>query len=812
MGCFRKSAYCCSSALVANFLIVGVCLGQGFLIAPDRRLPRPTTRPQPQAASYTIDEIAIQARIVDQVAQVQVSQSFKNHGSRQLECQFVFPLPHDGAVESLTLMVDGKELPGRILPAKDARARYEAIVRSTRDPALLEWMGHGMYQTSVFPVPPGGSRTVSLKYNQLLRKNQGVTDFLFPLSTAQYTTGAVKKISMNVSLESTLPIKNIYCPTHEVKIKQSGKRNATVSMSHTNVIPNSDFRLIFDANPRKLGTRVLSFRPEADEDGYFLLLTTPQLEDQAEPLPKSVVFVVDKSGSMTGEKIQQAKSALKFVLNNLREGDLFNVVVYDSQVTSFRPKLQVFNDKNRQAAVGFVEGIYAGGGTNIHDAVTGALKQLKQSERPNYLIFLTDGLPTAGETNEAKIAAAARKSNSNRVRILTFGVGYDVNSRLLDRLARDNSGASEYVRPDEDIETYVSRVYRRVQAPVLSNVKLNFEFDQLKTEDGKPVNRIYPRGEFDLFAGEQLVVVGRYRKHGNVKVSITGSVGEKETSFDFPAELVAASADQSYGFVEKLWVVRRIGEIIDEIDLNGKNAELVQELVQLSTKHGILTPYTSFLADETVMPTEVADSDGFRRNALQATDRLEELSVTSGRRGVDQRALKQQFKNAPTADSAGLGGFGRAAGEASPGFSRVRSPGRTQSAPASGGSLGFGVGGGRSATPTARPALANQPAGAEAAEEAEAEDASGIDNAAAPVVRRIGRQTIYKRGKLLVTPETANVDLAKDKQKIVEIERYSAAYFKLVAANDKQQNELLSSQRDDEELLVRIRGQLYLIK
>src|SRR6185312_7385241 len=306
-------------------------------------------------------------------------------------------------------------------------------------------------------------------------------------------------------------------------------------------------------------------------DGYFLLLTSPEIKrDPAERPKKTVLFVVDRSGSMSGVKIEQAKGALKFVLNNLREGDLFNVIAYDSAVESFRPELQKFDDETRKAALGFVEGLYAGGSTNIDGALTTALSQLQDSARPNYVLFMTDGLPTAGERNEMKIVANSETNNRVRARIAAFGVGYDVNSRLLDKLARQNSGQSEYVRPDENIEERVSRLYNKIEAPVMTDVAIKFAIDELPTEAGEPVNRLYPKKVFDLFEGDQLVLVGRYKRPGAAKVTVAGNVGGKRQSFDFPAELTAQSKDETFAFVEKLWALRRVGEVIDELDLKGQ--------------------------------------------------------------------------------------------------------------------------------------------------------------------------------------------------------------------------------------------------
>jgi Ca-activated chloride channel family protein len=647
----------CFMALAVPFLTSTTASGQGLLVNVEMdmrmRLPRPIIGPHPvppHQDTYKIKELDVHVQLKEQVARVQVSQSFVNTGSRQMEVSFVFPLPYEGAIEQLTLLVDGKEFPARLMEKDKARKIYEEIVRKNRDPALLEWLGTGMFQTSVFPVPPGAERKVTLRYSQLCRFDRGMTEFLFPLATAKYTSHPVEKVNIQVAIESSSDIKSIYSPTHSIDFKRE-QGHATATYKVENQVPNSDFRLFYDVGQGKLSTRVLSYRPDPKQDGYFLLLASPEMPAKADQQPaKTVVFVVDRSGSMSGTKIDQAKEALKFVLNNLREGDLFNVIAYDDRVESFRPELQRFNNETRQQALGFVNGIYAGGSTNIDGALSLALGQLKDSQRPNYVLFLTDGLPTAGETNEMKIVANAKSHNQVRARIVAFGVGYDVNSRLLDKMVRENFGQSEYVRPNENIEQRVSALFNKIESPVMTDVALKFSLDQVRTEDGAPVNRTYPKDAYDLFAGDQLVVLGRYRQAGAAKVTVTGNVGGKSQGFDFPAELVAESKDETHAFIEKLWAVRRVGEIIDQLDLKGQNSELVKELVELSTRHGILTPYTSFLADET---TKLGDLSS---NARETDRRLKLLEQADGVAGFSQRKEKAAFQSAAQAPMAGAGG------------------------------------------------------------------------------------------------------------------------------------------------------------
>ena len=748
--------------------------------------PRPPVPPPEPPASYKIKELALQARIVDQVARVQVSQSFVNTGSRQMEVSFVFPLPYDGAVDQLTFMVDGKEFPAKLLPAAEARSIYEGYVRRNQDPALLEWIGTGMFKTSVFPVPPGAERKVNLRYNQLLRKNRQVTDFLFPLSTAKYTSAPVERVLIEASIESAIAIKSVYSPTHTIDVKRSDDRHATVRFELQNQVPASDFRLFYDVAKGEVGASVLSYRPGTDDDGYFLLLASPQIKaDTAERPAKTTIFVVDRSGSMSGKKIEQAKEALKFVLNNLRQGDTFNIIAYDSSVESFRPELQKYDEETRKAALGFIEGIYAGGSTNIDGALTTALEMIQDASRPSYVIFLTDGLPTAGETNEAKIVDRARQRNKYRTRVVNLGVGYDVNSRLLDRLSRANYGQSEFVRPDEDLETHVSRLHNRISAPVMTEVKVEVDVEKSKVEQGPTINRVYPREVYDLFEGEQLVLVGRYKLPGNAKVVVQGKVGEKQNKFDFPAELTERSKDESYSFVEKLWAMRRIGEIIDELDLKGKNDELIQELVALSTKHGILTPYTSFLADENPPPQLAGGATFGLERARQALRRLDEAE---GRAGFAQRAEKKYLQEALIAPQ-------------SSGFAMPAAPAMDAAG------YGGGMGGlaGRPAAAASAPAGMGGPA-------VRYRDVESDREVTVQSVQIVGNETLYKRGNQWFAASAKDVDLERDAAKVKTVERFSDEYFKLVAANTAAENTVLSRQQAGEELVIKLRGQLYRIR
>lgn len=769
---------------------VPLAIGQGVLIDESGgssgrfSLPRPRpTRPTPPTSSYAITELSVNAAINNQIAVTQVTQVFKNTGSTQLEARFVFPLPYEGAIDQMTFMVDGKEFEAKLLPADEAKRIYQGYLQRNQDPALLQWIGTGMFQTSVFPIPAGATRTVTLRYSQLLRRDGTMTDYLFPLSTARYTSTPIEKLSFRVSVSDREEIKNVYSPTHQVEIQRDDAKNVTLTSIQSNAVPSTDFRVVYDSAPGVLSANLMSAWPADEEQGYFVLLASPAFDVAAvPPQQKMVLFVVDQSGSMSGEKIAQAREAAKFVLQNLRPEDMFNIVSYHGSVNVMAPEMLRFGDESRSQALGFINGINAGGMTNIDEAMKKALTQMTDTTLPSYVVFLSDGVPTAGEQNEMKIAANCRQWNAVRARIISFGVGYDVNSRLLDRISRDNRGQTEYVLPNENLEASVARLYSKIAAPVITNMTIGYEMDGVNVEDGPAVNRLYPQEHSELYAGSQLMLVGRYRQGGPTKVRIKGTVGDQVQEFVFDLELAKRGETQKYPFVSKLWAMRRIGELIDQIDLDGKHDELVKELVQLSLKHGIVTPYTAYLADENSF--QLAD---INRQRTTASESLSQLDAESGAQGFGGRSFKQSNKLADNLQGLEMRNseqsFGGAAGS---------------------GLSGLGGLSGRGGAPSAQGG--NNPI-----------QTAGSGNPAAgrpgtTGLRQVGPWTFYKRGSLLFAENAVDVDLEKNTPPIQVIKRFSDDWFALAAANTESENLILAEQAEDEELVVRLRNVVYRIQ
>jgi Ca-activated chloride channel homolog len=622
-----------------------LAFAQGMMIPEERRVR--------VSGSYNIKNVTINATVKDQVAEVQLSQVFHNPGSGQLNVSYLFPIPPDAVLSQFTLLVDGKEFPAKLYPKEEADRIYESIVRSNRDPALLEYVGYGALQTQVFPLPPGAERKVTLRYTMLCRRDHDLTEFLFPLAPGKLSSKPIEKLELTMRLENTGRIKSVFSPNYSAAIDRPTDNSAIVRFTQDNIEPADDFRILWTLNEKPIGATVLSYKPNDKDDGFFLLLAAPEVKASTEKITnKTVIFILDKSGSMAGTKIEQARNALKFVLNNLRDGDTFNIVAYDDKVETFKPELQKCDNQTRAEALRFIDSIRDGGSTNIDGALKRAFSLIQDTGRPSYLIFLTDGLPTAGEKREAAIAQNAKDANKSHVRLFAFGVGFDVNARLLDRLSTENSGTSEYVKPNQDIEASVAKFYGRMTAPVMTDIHL-----ALAKID---VNRLYPQILPDLFAGGQIIAVGRYRNAGATTIHLNGKIGDQAQTFEFPATLAGPNSDETYAFVEKLWATRRVGDIINELDLKGKNQELLDELVRLSTKHGILTPYTAFLADErTVLSAAPANRARAADAFFNKADGLSQ--ATSGQAGVELRLAKKELQEQKQ-NLGGVQGYKDAAG------------------------------------------------------------------------------------------------------------------------------------------------------
>ena len=555
------------------------------IIKPPRPWPRPI--PHPVFAPLELRSQKVDVKIENQVAHTTVEQVFYNPNPRRQEGTFLFPVPKGAAIEKFQMEINGKLQKAELLDAKKARKIYTDIVRSMKDPALLEFVEQDLFKVRIFPFDAHGTKRIKLTYNQVLKNDAGLVGYTFPLSTAKYSAKPIQNLSINVELVSKVPVKAIYSPTHDVEVKRTGSKKAVIGFEGKGVRPNSNFTLYYSPKQKDINVNIIAHREGGE--GYFLMLAAPGVDAaKGKVTEKDIAFVIDTSGSMAGNKLEQAKKAFQFCVANLNDGDRFEVVRFSTETESLFGGLKKASSGNRKQALDFIRDLKPIGGTAINAALTEALDlKPEKSERPFLVIFLTDGRPTIGITGEGQIVKNVGNA-AGKTRVFCFGIGTDVNAHLLDKITEETRASSTYVTPNEDIEVKVSSFYTKIKEPVLANPKLKFP-------EGIRVSKLYPNPLPDLFKGEELVLVGRYKGNGKGAVLLEGTLAGKKMQFEFPITF-PAKADHS--FIPRLWATRRVGYLLDEIRLHGENKELKEEVTQLARQYGIVTPYTAYLIIE----------------------------------------------------------------------------------------------------------------------------------------------------------------------------------------------------------------------
>jgi Ca-activated chloride channel family protein len=531
--------------------------------------------------------------IQDQLAVTHVDQVFYNPNDWTIEGTYIFPIPDDAAVSGFTLWVDGQPIEGQVLDATQARQTYEQIVASMRDPALLEYIGRGAVQARIFPIAPQGERRIELEYTQALPAEGGLVSYIYPLNTEQFSALPIESVTISIDIQSSTPIRAVYSPSHEVGVSRDSDHHVKVGYEAANVLPNIDFALYYSLGETE-AFHLLTYRDPSDSndpDGFFLVLLAPRINTIDQVIPKDLILVLDRSGSMDGEKFQQAQQATRYILENLNSTDRFNIISFSTGVEMYASGLRSASEASEARA--WLDGLRAEGSTDINRALLEAAAMVNP-ERSTYLIFMTDGLPTEGVTDSQSILSNFSANAPDNLRLFTFGVGYDVDTILLDTISQDHHGRSTYVQPGMKLDETLSSFYNSISTPVLTSLDLSFE--DVSTYD------LYPYPLPDLFAGSQVILLGRYKDGGMADIHLTGEVNGESQTFTFFDQLFEEKSPTNslQASIPRLWATRKIGYLLNEIRLQGANQEIIDQIVRLSIRYGIVTPYTSYLVTDKV--------------------------------------------------------------------------------------------------------------------------------------------------------------------------------------------------------------------
>ncbi len=371
--------------------------------------PPPCPTPFPCPVPTPISQLAIRYHRVkisidDQIATTHIDQVFYNPNEWAVEGTYLFPVPLGAAISSFTLWMDGEPVSGQVLDADQARQQYWEIVNSLRDPALLEYLGQDALQARIYPIPAKGERRIELEYTQTLNAENGLVRYVYPLNTEKFSLYPLEQVSLSLELHSSQPIQAVYSPSHTVDIQRSSANQVQVGYEASQVTPDKDFALFYSVGTSE-ALHLLTYRDPgapADEAGYFLLFLSPATGEDVKPLPKDVLLVLDRSGSMEGEKFRQAQAALSFILEQLHPQDRFNLLAFSTSTETFSASLNPVSEVPR--AQRWVESLSAQGSTDINRALLEAASMF-DGERQAYVIFLTDGLPTEGVVESQQILA-----------------------------------------------------------------------------------------------------------------------------------------------------------------------------------------------------------------------------------------------------------------------------------------------------------------------------------------------------------------------------------------------------------------------
>ncbi|MDB4928576.1 MAG: Inter-alpha-trypsin inhibitor domain protein, partial [Myxococcaceae bacterium] len=542
----------------------------------------------------------VSVAIHERVAETRVVQVFRNQTDRVLEGTYIFPLPPGASVSGFAMTVNGRRVEGSVLEANEARGIYEGIVARMRDPGLVEYMGGNLFRARVFPIPASGDQTVELRFTQTVDYQAGTIHYRYPLRTAGPQARTMEDFTLSATLEASAPIRAVYSPTHRIDTTRRGARQATVGFELGNAVLDRDFDLYYTLADSDVGMSVLTHR-EQGEEGYFLMMLAPRSEStEREVIGKDILFVCDTSGSMAGEKMTNARLALRAWVNRLNPDDTFNVLRFSTDVETFSESSINASPENRARALRFIDGFEASGGTAIAPALTQALDVPVRRGAPRTIVFLTDGMPTVGETNTTAIIRAAAERNAGRAQIFAFGLGDDVNTTFLDLLAQQNRGSADYARSGAEMATLLEGFYNRIAFPMLADLRLALR--------GADAFDVYPRDLGTLYRGGQLVVTGRYRTAGNATVALTATVASQEAPRTFEWPVAMAAHEPANDFIPRVWATRKVGYLLDEIRLRGENPEIRESVIQLARRFGIVTPYTSYLVTEESRPAPEANA------------------------------------------------------------------------------------------------------------------------------------------------------------------------------------------------------------
>jgi Ca-activated chloride channel homolog len=653
----------------------------------------------------------VKAEISGFLSRVMVTQEFENPFKDKIEAVYTFPLPHNAAVDDMTMRVGERFVRGHIKRREEARAVYEAARNAGQVASLLDQERANIFTQSVANISPGEKVTITISYVETLKYENGSYEFVFPMvvgpryipgnpagkqgggfapdtnkvpdasritpQPAPPGTRAGHDIAIEVALDAGVPIDSIKSTLHEIESEKLTAHSSMIKLRSRNEIPNKDFILKYDVAGGKMEDALLTHR--SNNGGFFsFILQPPERVTAEEVTPKEIVFVIDTSGSMQGFPLEKAKESMKLALDGLYPQDTFNLITFAGDTHILFPEPVRATQENLRKAQQYLDSRSGGGGTEMMKAIRAALEPSDQQDHIRIVCFMTDGYVG----NDMEIINEIQQHANARV--FSFGIGSSVNRFLLDKMAEHGRGEVEYVTLQDDGSAAARRFHERIRNPLLTDISVDW--------GGLPVADVYPKRIPDLFSAKPIVLTGRYTGNSSGMILLKGKLAGKD--FVKPIAVNLPEAEPRRDVLAKLWARTRIEDLMAG-DYNGAqrgnmNSDLRETITQLGLEYRLMTQFTSFVAFEDVVITE----GGQPRRVEVPVEMPEGVSY----RGVFGEA-EEKSKVAKYNNLGGGGGGGRATLNSPPMMQASEAP---RSAPKaarrteSGSASGMGMGAGKS--------------------------------------------------------------------------------------------------------------------
>ncbi len=549
-------------------------------------------------AYLTLQETSINVTIEGQVANTVATGAFVNTLADSMVVTFAFPLPDGASATGLRYKTDGLWYEASFSPLPQDTT---IISDPGQDDAVLrQYLGENpLFYNIEQAFSIDSTMVIELSYVELLPYKFGSVTYRFPNNYSEIQQTHIYNQELNLLLNSDRTIENINFLSHDADSLTSTGNTAFLAYNASEVLANKDMVVQYQLSLDELGLFSLStFMPDSlviDDygRGFFTFIAEPDPSENSEVIEKVFTLIIDRSGSMDGNKMIQARDAAKFIVENLNEGDKFNIISFASNVTSFSINHMEYNIENAEAAINYIQSLDANGMTNISGAFDTAVPQFQaaNNQTANIIIFFTDGDQTAGILDTDQLINHINNliiQSEKQIALFTFGIGYNVNERLLADIATSNSGLFEFLA-DDDLENVITDFYLMIQNPVLINTVITYSPD-LMTET-------YPKVLPNLYKGKQLMVVGRYSQPDEVITQLSGNSYNNNVEYDYGIQL-ADTFNNNMQFLTKLWARGKIDFLTEQYYLNMNNIALAdslkEEVIDLSLAYGVMSIFTSF--------------------------------------------------------------------------------------------------------------------------------------------------------------------------------------------------------------------------